>query len=127
MTKRLLIAGSMALAGFVALAGPCTAQAQSNDKVLMIFGNDPCPAGTICIKRGESERYRIPKDLRQAAPSADNERWADRARSIQDVGATGTGSCSATGAGGWTGCWAKQMREAKATRAAVTESANAPQ
>lgn len=127
MTKRLWIAGGAALAGLMALAAPGSAQIQNNDKVLVIFGSDPCPAGTICVKKSESERFRIPKDLRQAAPSAHNERWADRARSIQDVGASGTGSCSATGGGGWTGCWAKQMREAKAARAADAEANAAPQ
>lgn len=127
MTKRLLIAAGVVLSALTALASPVTAQAQNNDKMLVIFGNDPCPAGTICVRKGESERFRIPKDLRQSAPSTHNERWADRARSIQDVGATGTGSCSAVGGGGWTGCWAKEMREAKAARKADAESAPAPQ
>lgn len=121
MMKRLMIAAALATA-FTGMAAP--AIAQSDDKVLVVYGNDPCPSGTICVRKGESERFRIPKDLRQAAPSAHNERWADRAKSIQDVGAAGTGSCSAVGGGGWTGCWSKQMQDFKAQRAADKEAAN---
>jgi hypothetical protein len=78
------------------------------------------------VRKGESERFRIPKELRQSTPSANNETWASRQKGLADVGAAGTGSCTNTGGGGWTGCWAKQMRENKATRAAVTEQASNP-
>ncbi|WP_174274483.1 hypothetical protein [Sphingomonas bacterium] len=115
---RWLILGSGVIGLGLALS---PAQAQSNDKVLMIFGSDPCPAGTTCVRAPESERFRIPKSLRQSTPSTGNERWGDRARSIDTVGASGTGSCTNTGAGGWTGCWGQRMRAAKADRAKVVE------
>ena len=129
MSKRLLIAGGAALAALLALAPTSAVQAQgvANDKVLVVFGDDPCPAGTICVRKGASERFRIPKELRDSTPSAGNERWADRAKSIDSVGATGTGSCTNVGAGGWTGCWAKEMRQAKAARKADAEAGAVPE
>ena len=95
------------------------AQAQRSERVLVIFGNDPCPTNAsgdeiiVCARRPESERYRIPQELRPDSQNPQNKSWAVRARSAMDTGRTGTGSCSATGAGGWTGCWAEQMRQYK--------------
>jgi hypothetical protein len=52
--------------------------------------------------------------------------WSQRAASVSNVGAAGTGSCTNTGAGGWTGCWGQQMRAARAEKkqdaAAIAES-----
>lgn len=95
------------------------AQAQRSERVLVIFGNDPCPTNAsgdeiiVCARRPESERYRIPQELRPGSQNPQNKSWAVRAQSAMDTGRTGTGSCSATGAGGWTGCWAEQMRQYK--------------
>lgn len=95
------------------------AQAQRSERVLVIFGNDPCPTNAsgdeiiVCARRPESERYRIPQELRPGSQNPQNKSWAVRAQSALDTGRTGTGSCSATGAGGWTGCWAEQMRQYK--------------
>lgn len=108
------------------LGMPTPALAQANDRVLTIFGDDKCPADTICVRAPESERYRIPKNLREAPSIApENQSWAQRAQGVTGVGQTGTGSCSATGAGGWTGCWQQQMRAARAERAAAARE-NAP-
>ncbi len=120
MRKALLIAATAA-----ALATPLApAFAQQQDRVLVIYGDDKCPTNTsgeqivVCSRKPEAERFRIPKELR--APlviTPQNESWAARANSTLNAGAvTGTGSCSAVGAGGWTGCWAQQMRAAKAER-----------
>lgn len=101
------------------------AAAQQTDRVLTIYGTDKCPKNTsgqdivVCVVRPEAERYRIPKEFRQSteiAPS--NQSWANRAASIDSVGRTGAESCSASGPTGWTGCWAQQMRTAKAERKA---------
>ncbi len=98
------------------LAAPLPALAQ--DRVLTIFGNDRCPENTICVRAKESERYRIPKDLRQDAIIAPNRQaWAAKAQSTLDAGAkTGIGSCSAIGPGGQTGCFAQRAAQAKAER-----------
>ena len=99
------------------LAAPLPALAQ--DRILTIFGEDKCPANTICVRAKESERFRIPKDLREdpvIAPGRQS--WAAKAQSTLDAGTkTGTGSCSAVGPGGHTGCFAEQARQAKAERA----------
>src|SRR6476469_3855174 len=98
------------------LAAPLPVLAQ--DRILTIFGEDKCPENTICVRAKESERYRIPKDLRQDAIIAPkNQAWAAKAQSTLDAGAkTGTGSCTAVGPGGYTGCFAQQARAAKAER-----------
>ena len=111
MIKHLLPA-AMLLAG--CLAGP--ALAQQNDKALIIYGNDKCPAGTICIRAPETDRYRIPQSLRSGPLAPQDQPWAQRAASISNVGASGTGSCSTSGAGGWTGCWNQQMKAARAEK-----------
>jgi hypothetical protein len=110
------------------LAAPLPALAQSiqNDRVLTIFGADPCPKDTICVRAPESERYRIPKQFRNGdGIKPENQSWAARAQSTLDAGAkTGIGSCSANGPGGWTGCWQQQMRAARAERKAAEAEGN---
>ncbi len=99
---------------------PTPAAAQRAERVLVIFGNDPCPTNAsgdeiiVCARRPETERYRIPKEVRPRSQAPQNQSWAARSQSAMSVGRTGTDSCSAVGGGGWTGCWAEQMRAAKA-------------
>lgn len=99
---------------------PAPAEAQRAERVLVIFGNDACPTNAsgdeiiVCARRPESERYRIPKDVRPRSQATQNQSWAVRSQSAMSTGRTGTDSCSAIGGGGWTGCWAEQMRAAKA-------------
>ncbi len=125
MIRQILI-GAAAL-GMGAAIVPAPAFAQANDKVLMIFGDDKCPAGTTCVRAPERERYRIPKDLRESTEKPQNQ-WAERAKTLDSAGAAGTGSCSATGAGGWTGCFGQQMRTYKQDRKADAKAAsNQPQ
>jgi len=112
MIKHLLLPAAALLAG--CLAGP--AFAQQNDKALVIYGNDKCPEGTICIRAPESDRYRIPQSLRSGPLAPQDQPWAQRAASIANVGASGTGSCTNSGAGGWTGCWNQQMKAARAEK-----------
>ena len=113
-----LILTALAIAPLMLISPPV--HAQRTERVLVIFGNDPCPTNgsgdeiIVCARRPEAERYRIPKELRPRSQSPDAQSWAVRSQSALETGRTGTGSCSATGAGGWTGCWAQQMRDAKA-------------
>ena len=97
----------------VATAMPAPIVAQ--ERLLTIFGEDKCPSDTICVVAPESERYRIPKPFRQGPVAPKNESWAVQSQSlVNEVGKTGTGSCSAVGAGGWTGCWTKYMQQQRA-------------
>lgn len=91
------------------MAVPALAQ----ERVLTVFGDDKCPENTICVRAREEERYRIPKHLRQPLPSPDTESWAVRSQATLSEGKTGTGSCTAVGGGGWTGCFAEEMRRAR--------------
>lgn len=75
---------------------------------LIIYGDDPCPASTaneitVCARKAENERYRIPEVLRESS-SPQNEAWSQRVVAYETVGAFGTMSCSPSGYGGWTGC-----------------------
>ena len=102
------------------------ALAQQMDRVLTIYGTDRCPTNSsgeeivVCARRPEGERYRIPKELRTSPEIApNNQSWAARAEGLTAVGAsTGTGTCSAVGSAGQTGCFAQRARAAKAERKA---------
>jgi len=112
MIKQFLLPAAAILAGLVA----APAFAQQNDKALIIYGSDPCPDGTVCIRAPESERFRIPQSLRSGPLAPQDQPWSQRAESINNVGASGTGSCTNTGGGGWTGCWKQQMQAARAEK-----------
>jgi hypothetical protein len=90
-------------------------------KMVYVYGEDPCPASAadeiqICARLPDTERYRIPKELRGDPLAPQNQSWAVRAKSLETVGASGINSCSTAGAGGWTGCFQKLAREAKEER-----------
>lgn len=112
----------LAAAGLLAVTVAAPVFAQQNDRALIVYGNDKCPEGTVCIRAPESERYRIPQSLRSGPLAPADQPWSRKAEAIRDVGAAGTGSCSNTGAGGWTGCWQKQMRAARAERKQQAEA-----
>jgi hypothetical protein len=124
MKQALFTAFAVALAATGIAATP--ALAQQTDRVLVLYGNDKCPTNAsgeqivVCTRRPEGERYRIPKELRSPIViTPENQSWAAKANDTLNAGgASGTGSCSAVGAGGWTGCWAQQMRDAKRQRQA---------
>jgi hypothetical protein len=88
---------------------------------LIVYGNDPCPPSTaeeivVCARRAEDDRYRIPEPLRGNSEIGDNRSWAASARALEYVGRTGIQSCSTVGPGGFTGCWAEMMRQAREDR-----------
>lgn len=83
---------------------------------LIIYGEDECPKSTaneitVCARLDESERYRIPKDLR-GSDSPENVPWTNRVKSFEAVGDFGPLSCSAVGLGGELGCTAKTIEAA---------------
>lgn len=86
---------------------------------LIVYGDEECPRSTldeitVCARKPESDRFRIPENLRE---SPDGESWAVRAQSMEYVGASGIDSCSPTGPGGMTGCLLRLINQAKAERA----------
>ena len=62
-------AAFLALSPLALFAAPAPALAQADgEKVnqLIVYGDDPCPQSsadqiTVCARKGESERYRIPE------------------------------------------------------------------
>lgn len=94
------------------------------DKVnaVIVYGNDPCPQSvgdeiTVCARKDESERYRIPEPFRGPDPNkVANQAWAERAKAFETVGQFGTNSCSPIGGGGATGCMQKLINEAYAEK-----------
>jgi hypothetical protein len=125
---RTAFTAAAAFAAFAALApSPASSQAGgagSNERInrLVIYGRDRCPSGAgeeivVCARRPESERYRIPEQLREGSSNPENESWAVRAESLEYVGRTGTQSCSTVGPGGFTGCWDQMVRAWRAERA----------
>ena len=108
--KRLLIIALM-LAPLALPLAP--ASAQRSERLLTIFGEDKCPADTICVRAPERDRYRIPKELRRSTVTPDSQSWAVRSQSTLDTGHSGINSCSTSGPQGWTGCWLQQMKQAR--------------
>ena len=119
MTRLIIALSATAAIAAGAAALPATAEAQSaNPSEIIVYGNDPCPRSTddqvvICSRRPETERYRLPETYRPSGTRQQKQAWANKARSIQNVGATGTNSCSAVGPGGFTGCLTEQIKQAR--------------
>lgn len=107
--SRIFFAASALLLSTAALAGPASAQ-DGGERVnqLIVYGEDPCPPSTgdqitVCARKDESERYRIPEPLR-GSDSPENDAWNNRVLAYETVGKYGALSCSPAGAAGWTGC-----------------------
>ena len=115
-----------ALAATFASAAPT--QAPESIRQTVVYGNDPCPPSTdeeivVCARKPETERYRIPEELRDEARKEDptSEAWAARAQTLEYVGRTGIQSCSTVGPAGFTGCWEQMLRQAREERRAAAE------
>src|SRR3954447_23342139 len=126
-----LAATAAAGAGFVALPEPATAQ-QNAIAEIIVYGTDPCPRSTddqvvVCARRPESERYRIPERYRPGGTRQQTEAWANKAKVIETVGATGINSCSPVGPGGYTGCLTRVIKEAREQRKQSAEDTTPPQ
>jgi hypothetical protein len=134
--KRVIPFAALLLAGELATVSALAQQPQTApaDKLraVTVFGKDPCPRGAgdevvICARRPESERYRIPPNLRELPVSPDNESWSRKAERLEMVGRTGIQSCSPVGPAGGTGCLLELIKQAREEReAAARERAKAP-
>jgi hypothetical protein len=129
MLRTLTVASALAFAAF---AVPAMAQSGStddggSDKVnqVIVYGDDPCPASTgdeitVCARKPEGERYRIPEPLR-GIDQPTSEAWSNKVTAYETVGRFGTDSCSPVGAGGFTGCSQQMLQRARAERANGTD------
>lgn len=87
--------------------------------VLVTYGEDECPEAegdeiVVCAQRPESERYRIPKELREAekAEEGGEQSWSSVVASHEEAARPGRpNSCSVVGTFGFTGCQSAIMRQ----------------
>lgn len=136
MTKPTPMLLSLATVLFVAI--PAHAQdedfAQSASppqkmSILYTYGDEPCPEPqgneiVVCAQQPESDRYRVPKDLRheddEAAPAGGGS-WGSKVEGNDDIARlTRPNSCSPVGSYGYTGCAAAALRQWFAERRAMT-------
>jgi len=109
-----------------ALAAPETTPEGAPEKIstLVVYGNDPCPRSkddeiVVCARQPESERYRIPKELRGKKKEEVTQSWLARAQTLDMVSRKGTpDSCSPIGTAGQTGCMRQFLERARAEREA---------
>ena len=113
----------------LAVAAPATAQDESlaqsaqppqKTSVLYTFGDDPCPEPVgdeiiVCAQQPESERYRVPKELREELKddvAVGGGSWASKVEGYDNIArATRPNSCSPVGSYGFTGCASAALRE----------------
>jgi len=128
MRATLILSAALALGASVLGAAPLLAQEGSgNERVntVIVYGNDPCPQSsgdeiTVCARKAEEERYRIPAPLRET-PSTRSEAWSQRVLAYETVGRTGTNSCSPVGPGGVNGCTQKLIDAAYAEKKGASD------
>ena len=101
---------------------PATQPGDEKINQLIIYGDDKCPESqgaeiVVCARMGEADRYRIPSSLRGDPNDPRNQAMSERIKSYEYVAASGTMSCSASGAGGFTGCGLKEIDRAYAEKA----------
>jgi hypothetical protein len=117
----LAVAAAALVSALMLPAVPAAAEGP-DDKVNMIivYGQDECPQPkgdeiTVCARKNESERYRIPEPLR-GSQSPENNAWNNKVLAYETVGRTGTQSCSPVGPGGSTGCVQRLIDKAYAEK-----------
>lgn len=97
--------------------------------ILTLYGNQQCPTDhngnevVVCVRRGASEQFRIPKELRDFKVTPQNESWAKNQVVTLAAGQQGMGTCSVGTLGSETGCLAQQARASKADNAARKKEA----
>ena len=98
---------------------------------VIVYGTDPCPRSTdddvvVCARRPEAERFRIPEVLRETGTLQQRQSWTKQAEALSTVGAVGTGSCTAVGPGGASGCAQQEINRAFRERGEADEATVAP-
>lgn len=123
---RSLLLVALAATGAIAMGGLAArpAAAQQADRIIDTYGDEKCPSSNgqeivVCRHHDIQEKYRIPKDLREQAPSpqaAGNTGLA----AMSSTGSTGVqiNSCNSIGAGVAAGC-TKQAADAWAAQKAA--------
>jgi hypothetical protein len=129
----LLITVAALLTSTVAFADsvPASTEASPPERIsfLVTFGDEKCPDAArdeivVCAKAPESERYRIPKELRggdEKVPSSMS--WAAASQVLDEYSRAGRiNSCSVNGSAGFTGCTQAMLRQWFAERQGLSKS-----
>lgn len=102
------------------LPSPAAAQAEPPPERiinLLVYGDDPCPQSqgddiVVCARKPESERYRIPKKLREKPAVSGGPGWGSQVATMEQVQRqTLPNSCNAIGSNGFTGCTAQMLQQ----------------
>lgn len=129
---RILLLTLIALTGLgaVVTVAPGPAVAQVQDRVVTIYGDDPCPASNgqeivVCRRAPRNEQFRIPRDLREseAPPQA---LGGTAVAAVNSTGGNGVQvqSCNAIGAGVNAGCFKQQADAWRAQKQAEKQELN---
>lgn len=103
------------------------AQASPPERIISIevYGDDPCPGSLdasdsvilVCGRKPESERYRIPAELRQTRTEHIEQAWGSQVQDVEAVSRSGRpDSCSPVGSAGQTGCYRRSRDQWRAER-----------
>jgi hypothetical protein len=124
--KRAFAAILVALVALPAAAQP--ADIPEKASTLVVYGSDPCPAPAdpeeivVCARRPESERYRIPEELREDKDQRGSVAWGTRFDEMEEATRfTRPNSCSVVGTWGQTGCFDQLIRNWRAERREMQE------
>lgn len=121
--KNVAVAGAIIMTGLFWSTGAAADPAPDLDtperiNILVTFGDDECPEAegdeiVVCAQRPESERYRIPPELRESEEEqAGEQSWSSAVASHDEAARPGRpGSCSVVGTYGFSGCQAAIMRQ----------------
>lgn len=108
----------LACVSSVAKADEGDAEVPERWSVLVTFGEDECPEAEgdeiiVCAQRPESERYRIPKELRKTEEQlAAGHAWTSTVALHDDAARVGRpNSCSVVGSNGFSGCQSAALRQ----------------
>ena len=72
-------------------------------------------------------RFRLPEAYRPNGSPQERTSWANKARTLQNVGSVGVGSCSAVGPGGYTGCLTQEIQQSKQAAKQQQQQSTAPE
>ncbi|SKB25130.1 hypothetical protein [Sphingopyxis flava] len=110
-----------------------TGQPPQRTSILYTYGDEPCPEAegdeiVVCAQRPESDRYRVPKELREElkddAPVGGGS-WTSAVEGYENIARmTRPDSCSPVGSYGFSGCSAAALREWQAERRAMKRAAD---
>ena len=88
---------------------------------LIAYGADACPTPegdeiVVCAQEPESDRYRVPKELREEIKEEDNvgggAAWGATVEGYDDIARINRpNSCSVVGSYGYTGCTSAMLRQ----------------